>query len=88
MCIKNNLHVCVCLGPDYFTSILSTKLPPDVFYKKGVRKNFAEFTGKHLCQSLFFNKVRKETQALVFSCTFAKFRITPFSQNTSWRLLL
>ena len=25
--------------------------------KKGVFKNFAKFTGKHLCQSLFFNKV-------------------------------
>ena len=24
---------------------------------KGVLKNFAKFTGKHLCQSLFFNKV-------------------------------
>ena len=25
--------------------------------KKDVLKNFAKFTGKHLCQSLFFNKV-------------------------------
>ena len=25
--------------------------------KKGVLKNFEKFTGKHLCQSLFFNKV-------------------------------
>ena len=25
--------------------------------KIGVLKNFAKFTGKHLCQSLFFNKV-------------------------------
>ena len=25
--------------------------------KKGVLKNFAKFTGKHLCQILFFNKV-------------------------------
>ena len=33
------------------------KQPPEVFYKKGVLKNFAKFTGKHLCQSLFFNKV-------------------------------
>ena len=29
---------------------------PEVFYKKGVLRNFAKFTGKHLCQSLFFNK--------------------------------
>ena len=26
---------------------------PEVFYKKGVLRNFAKFTGKHLCQSLF-----------------------------------
>ena len=25
--------------------------------KKGVLRNFAKFTGKQLCQSLFFNKV-------------------------------
>ena len=30
---------------------------PEVFYKKGAPKNFAKFTGKHLHQSLFFNKV-------------------------------
>ena len=25
--------------------------------KKGFRRNFAKFTGKQLCQSLFYNKV-------------------------------
>ena len=29
------------------------KQPPEVFCKKGVVKNFANFTGKHLCWSLF-----------------------------------
>ena len=29
---------------------------PEVFCKKGVLRNFARFTGKYLCQSLFFNK--------------------------------
>ena len=29
----------------------------EVFCKKGVLKNFAKFSGKHLCQSLFSNKV-------------------------------
>ena len=29
---------------------------PEVFCEKNVLKNFAEFTGKHLCQSLFLNK--------------------------------
>ena len=33
------------------------KQPPEVFCKKDVLKNFAKFTGKYLCQSLFFNKV-------------------------------
>ena len=28
-----------------------------VFCKKGVLRNFTKFTGKHLCQCLFFNKV-------------------------------
>ena len=30
---------------------------PEVFCKKGVLRNFTKVTGKHLCQSLFFNKV-------------------------------
>ena len=29
----------------------------EMFSKKGVLRNFAKFTGKHLCQSLFINKV-------------------------------
>ena len=47
-----------------------------MFCYKGAPKNFAKFTGKHLCQSIFFNKVpdsaynfiKKETLAPVFSC--------------------
>ena len=30
---------------------------PEVFCKKVLLRNFVKFTGKHLCQSLFFNKV-------------------------------
>ena len=36
---------------------LFQKQPPEMFCKNDVPKNFAKFTGKHLCQSLFFNKV-------------------------------
>ena len=32
------------------------KQPLEVFYRKGVLKNFAKFTGKHLFRSLFFDK--------------------------------
>ena len=43
--------------------IFQTSLPNtrssrlEVFCQKGVLKNLAKFTGKHLCQSLYFNKV-------------------------------
>ena len=37
-----------------------------VFYEKGVLKNFVQFTGKHLCQSLFFNKVAGLRPAILF----------------------
>ena len=42
------------------------KQPPEVFCKKGVLRNFAKFTGKHLCQSFYFNKVAGE--ACKFGC--------------------
>ena len=65
--------------------------------KKGVFRNFAKFTGKHLCQVLPFNKVASpEPETLLkkriwhrcFPLNFAKFLRTPFSQKTSGRLLL
>ena len=30
--------------------------------RKGVLRNFAKFTGKHLCQRLFFNKEKRENK--------------------------
>ena len=57
-----------------------------MFCKKGVLRNFAKFTGKHLFQSLFFNKLaglrpetffKKESLAQVFSCEFCE-----ISKNT------
>ena len=54
---------------------------PEKFCKKGVLRNFAKFTGKHVCQSLFFNK---ETLAKVFSREFCEIsKNTFFLQNTS-----
>ena len=58
--------------------------------RKGVHRNFAKFTGKHLRQSLFFNKVaggacnfiKKETLAQVFSCEFCEiFKNTFFTEH-------
>ena len=75
---------------------------PEVFCEKGILRNFTKFTGKYLCQSLFFNIVaglrpatllKKEALAQVFPVNFVKFQRTPFFtehlflQNTSERLL-
>ena len=68
-----------------------------VFCKKNVLQNFAKFTGKHLCQSFFFNKVaglrpatslKKRLWYRCFFVNFTKFLRTFFLQNTSGRLLL
>ena len=66
---------------------------PEQFCKNGALRNFANITGKHLCQSLFFNKVaglrsracnfiKKETLAQVFSCEFCKISKNTFSYRT------
>ena len=39
---------------------LLQKQAPDLICTKSVFKNFAKFTGKQLCQSLFFNKATKQ----------------------------
>ena len=43
------------------------KQPPEVFYKKGALRNFTKCTEKHLCQSLFFNKVAGKARIPIFS---------------------
>ena len=56
------------------------------FCRKDVLRNFAKFTGKHLCQSLFFNKVfnfiKKETLAQVYSCEFCEISKSTFFYRT------
>ena len=69
-----------------------------MFCQKSVLRNFANFIGKHLCQSLFFNKVvglksatlqREETLAQVFSGEFCEIsKNTFFLQSTPRWLLL
>ena len=59
----------------------------EVFYKKGVLKNFGKFTGKRQCQSLFFDKVAGPEPATLltkrlwhrcFLVNVQKFLRTPF----------
>ena len=56
---------------------------------KGVPRNYAKFTGKHLCQSLRpATLLKKRLWRRCFLANFAKFLTTSFLQNTSGRLLL
>ena len=61
--------------------------------EKGVLINFTKFAGKHLCQSLFFNKVagfrpatllKKRLWHRCFPVNFAKFLRTPFFTEHLW----
>ena len=69
---------------------------PEVFCKKGVLRNFSKLTEKHVCQSLFFNKVAGLTSATLlkkrlwhwcFPVKFKKFLSTPFFTEYLWWLL-
>ena len=62
-----------------------------MFCKKDVLRSFTKFTGKHLCQSLFYNKgvglrpatlLKKETLAKVFSCEFCGISKNTFLHRT------
>ena len=58
---------------------------------KGVLKNFTKFTGKHLCQSVFFNKetlLKKRLWHRYFPVDFVKFLRTPFFIEHLWWLVL
>ena len=63
--------------------------------RKGILRNFAKFTGKHLYQSLFqegcgpeaCNFIKKRVWHRSFPVNCAKFLRTPFLQNNSGRLL-
>ena len=59
MCLTYYKQRNLCLSDMYHSSqqILKARFRstrPEVFYKKGVYRNFSKFTGKHLCQSLLF----------------------------------
>ena len=75
--------------PDCILAItFETVSRPEVFCKRYIRKNFAKFTGKHLWQSFFFNKIvldlqKKRLWYRCFPVNFTKFLRTTFLQNTS-----
>ena len=60
---------------------------PEVFCKKRVHRDFPKFIGKHLCQSLFINKVAGQVRQLYLKrdpdtgvpCEFCKISKNTFS---------
>ena len=69
----------------------------ELFCKTGVLKNFTKFTGKHLCQRRFLNKVaglrstsllKKRLCHRYFPVNFVNFLRAPFSIEHLWWLLL
>ena len=99
------------IGPNYSTSIGPTdsfapwevmktfvrRNRPEILSKKRVLRNFAKFTGKRLCQSLFFKEscrtqpatlLKKRFSNSCFPVNFAKFLRTPFlTEHLLWLLL-
>ena len=63
-----------------------TSSRPEAFCKKSVLRNFAKFSGKHLCQSLF---LIKRLWCRCFPVNFAKFLRTPIlAEHLRWLLTI
>ena len=87
----------ICLFKSFNCIFIMEAVAQRCYVKRGVLRNFAKFTGKHLCQSLFFNKdggrpatlLKKRRWHRSFSVNFAKFLRTPlFAEHLWWLLLL
>ena len=84
--LANSAVVCI-------VTLCFQKQPPEVFYKKSVLRNFTKFTGKHLCEGLFFNKVaslrpatllKKKTLVQMFTCEFCETSKNIFFTEHLW----
>ena len=93
--LKVALHI-TSEGQLFINRLLITEA---VLQRYSVRKVFfAKFSGKHQCQSLFFNSIcrpeacnfiKRETLTLVFSCEFCEIsKHTFFIEHLRWLLLL
>ena len=77
---------------------INQKQPPELFCKKGLHANLAKFAVKHICQSLFLNKVsglrtatllKKKLWQRCFPVNYAKlFKSNFFIEQLWWLLLL
>ena len=83
--MKNKIQI------KYSNKCKSTRL--EIIWKKGILRKFTKFTGKYMCQSLFFNKVpglrpatllKKRLWHRCFPVNFVKFPRTPFLTEHLW----
>ena len=73
-----------------FIAIIYRRSRSEMFCENGALENFANFTRKHLCRSLFFKKVAGRSATLLkkrlwhryFPVIFATFSRTPFFYRT------
>ena len=82
------------IPPNYFS--LERSSGPEEFCKKTFLRNFGKFTGKHLCQSLLFNKgwgirpatlLKKKLWHRCFPVNYAKFLRSTFHRTPPGLLL-
>ena len=72
--LANNIWILLCFNRFGLIFLIFEKSEAAT---RGVLRNFAKFTGKHLCQSLFFF-IKKESLAQVFSCEFCEISTNTF----------
>ena len=76
MMLKEIAHYCPVQDHLKSFTMKNRSSRPEVLCQKGVLRNFTKFTGKHLCQSLYFNKVagfKKRPWHSCFPVNFSKF---------------
>ena len=91
-CIDVLLRTVIYLTTYFYLNVQQLSSLSQILFKMGVYKNLGKFTGKHMCQSLFFNKVagascnfiEKEILVQVFSSEFCKIFKNIFLTEHLW----
>ena len=73
----------------WFSNIfmLEKSIRLDLFCKKGVLRNFTKLTAKHLCESLFFNKVAGRGCFMILIGKLNKCNLLPISASLAIKIL-
>ena len=72
----------------YIYKLTSEAAAEVVLYNKGVLRNFTEFTGKHLCQSLFLTKLQDLQSTASVTCEVFLFNLINYKHSTHCSLIM